>query len=104
MRLEEYFNKTFLGTLFLWRDAHTRIGASSNRCKEYLLLASRLGKAAECPWRIRGDLRRVPELDFVQIFQPLSSSEAAKASVSTRRSKRARGIGTVSLSVDDTEK
>jgi hypothetical protein len=58
MRLEEYFNKTFLGTLFLWRDAHTRIGASSNRCKEYLLLASRLGKAAECPWRIRGDLRR----------------------------------------------
>ena len=38
------------------------------------------------------DAKLTSELDFLQIFQPLSSYEAAKASVSTRRSKRARGI------------
>jgi hypothetical protein len=33
-----------------------------------------------------------PEVDFIQIFQAMDDHQAAKASVSTRRSKRARGI------------
>jgi hypothetical protein len=44
------------------------------------------------------------EVDFIQIFQTNGTDQAAKASVSTKRSKSARGICTVSPCGDETEK